>query len=282
MQQRWKWLLALAVVLPALVGSIPAAYAGVPDATQSFYVPQYGSVTTPTEGLGAIQRLRGCPNEDGTQVLPNSIRLKVVVRASDGSPIANIPAGDVCLLFNGGTPAQGFTGAGGDSIIANFQFNQLNNCPDIRCVPADAPTDALGTTYITLLGHRAADPPGVAPPANDPGNRRKWGGYEGDIPVMVLGFKLQGRLTSGGAPGSFTAHIRNTDFQGGRTTTANQGEIVNTLDRNPVQATVGNPANPYVYNQDFDGNADVNFIDLNFITAHLTTVPHTCKAPNVD
>ncbi|HEY2924799.1 MAG TPA: hypothetical protein VGJ98_07505, partial [Candidatus Eisenbacteria bacterium] len=73
---------------------VPAAYAGVPDANQSFYVPQSGSVTTPSEGVLAIQNARGCPNEDGTQVLRLSARLKVVVRASDGSPIANIPAGD--------------------------------------------------------------------------------------------------------------------------------------------------------------------------------------------
>jgi hypothetical protein len=244
----------------------------VPDANQSFYVPQSGSVTTPSEGVLAIQNARGCPNEDGTQVLRLSARLKVVVRASDGSPIANIPAGDICVLFNGGTPAQGFTGAGGDSIIANFQFNQLANCPDVRCVPADAPTDALGTTYITWIGATPGQP-GV-------GTRdqfRKWGGYEGSIPVMVLGFQLQGKLTTASALGTYTAHIRNVDHQGGRTTATNAGEVVNSLDRNPVQTTVGNGS--YIYNQDFDGNGDVNTIDLNFITSHFN---HDCNSPLVN
>jgi hypothetical protein len=231
-------------------------------------------VTTPTEGAAAIVNARGCPNEDGTQVLRLSARLKVVVRASNGSPIANIPAGDICVLFNGGTGPglQGFTGAGGDSIIANFQFNQIANCPDVRCVSADAPTDANGTTYITWIGSTPGQP-GV-------GTRdqfRKWGGYEGSIPVVVLGFQLQGRLTTASAPGTYTAHIKNLDHQGGRTAAANQGEVVNALDRNPVQNTV--TIGTYVYNQDFDNNGDVNIIDLNFITGHFG---HDCNSPNVN
>src|SRR6185437_16022781 len=129
--------------------------------TQSFYVPQRGPVTTPTEGATAIASARRCPNDDGTQVLALASRLKVVVKASDGSPIAGIPASDICVLFNGGTPAQGFSGVGDDSIIANFQFNQLSSCPNIRCVQDDAPTDAAGVAYITWVGHAASDPPGV-------------------------------------------------------------------------------------------------------------------------
>ena len=92
MQQRWKLLFALAVFLLALSGSIPAAYAGVPDVTRSFFVPQSGSVTTPTEGAAAIANARRCPNDDGTQVLRLNSRLKVVVQASDGSPIAGTSA----------------------------------------------------------------------------------------------------------------------------------------------------------------------------------------------
>ena len=141
--------IAMAVLAMLIV---PAAYAGVPDVNRSYYVPQSGSVTTPTEGAGAIANARRCPNDDGTQVLRLNARLKVVVLASDGSPIAGIPASDICVLFNGGTPAQGFSGVGDDSIIANFQFNQLSNCPDVRCVPADAPTDASGVAYITWIG----------------------------------------------------------------------------------------------------------------------------------
>ena len=77
-------------VLAVLI--VPAAYAGVPDVTRSFFVPQSGSVTTPTEGAAAIANARRCPNDDGTQVLRLNSRLKVVVQASDGSPIAGTSA----------------------------------------------------------------------------------------------------------------------------------------------------------------------------------------------
>jgi hypothetical protein len=271
MQQRWKLLFALAVFLLALSGSIPAAYAGVPDVTLSFFVPQSGSVTTPTEGAAAIANARRCPNDDGTQVLRLNSRLKVVVKASDGSPIVGIPASDICVLFNGGTPAQGFSGVGDDSIIANFQFNQVNNCPDVRCVQADAATDATGVTYITWIGATPGSP-GVG--TRDP--LRKWGGYAGDIPVMVLGFKLQGRLTTASALGSYTAHVKSLDFVGGRTTATNQGELVNSLDINPVQAAIGTP---YKYQMDFDNNGLVNAVDLNFIKAHNG---HKCNFPTLN
>jgi hypothetical protein len=258
-------------VLAVLI--VPAAYAGVPDITQSFYVPQSGSVTTPTEGALAIANARRCPNDDGIQVLRLNARLKVVVKASDGSPIVGIPASDICVLFNGGTPAQGFSGAGDDSIIANFQFNQLSNCPDVRCVQADAATDGTGTTYITWIGSTPGSP-GVG--TRDP--FRKWGGYAGDIPVMVLGFKLQGRLTTASANGTYTAHVKSLDFVGGRTTLVNQGELVNSLDINPVQSDAV-PGKPYKYNEDFDNNGIVNSIDLNFIKAHNN---HKCNSPNLN
>src|SRR5882757_5691916 len=245
-------------VLAVLI--VPAAYAGVPDATQCFYVPQSGSVTTPTEGAAAMANARRCPNDDGVQVLKLNSRLKVVVKASDGSPIVGIPASDICVLFNGGTPAQGFSGVGDDSIIANFQFNQLSNCPDVRCIPADAPTDANGVAYITWIGATPGQPGVGTPDAS-----RRWGGYAGDVPVMVLGFKLQGKLTSGSALGSYTAHVKNLDSVGGRLTAPNQGELVNSLDINPVRAAIGHP---YQYQIDFDNNGIVNLIDLNFINAH--------------
>src|SRR5206468_2441840 len=157
-----------------------------------------------------------------------------VVFGTNTLPMAGIPAADICVLFNGGTPPplQGFTGAGDDSIIANSQYNPAANCPDVRCVRADAPTDANGVTYITWLGSTPGNP-GVA--TRDP--FRKWGGYAGDIPVRVLGVQLQGKLTDLGAGsplGSYTAHVKSTDWVGGRTTALNQGEVVNTLDINPV------------------------------------------------
>jgi hypothetical protein len=291
--------IAIAVLATLIV---PAAYAGVPDVNQSYFVPQATGTSSavagvPCEGAvasangcaaapagtgGAIGNARRCPNDDGTQVLKNNARLKVVVKASDGTPIQGIPASDICVLFNGGTPAQGFGGAGGDSIIANFTFNQLNNCPDVRCVQADAATDVNGETYISWLGHSAADPPGTA--SRDA--LRKWGGYEGDIPVMVLGFKLQGKLTSSLASplGSYTAHVKSLDMVGGTTTTPNQGSLVNSLDINPVQAAAAiacasqTGAN-YKYSLDFDNSGCVNSVDLNLIKAHNN---HKCNSPTVN
>jgi hypothetical protein len=197
--------------------------------------------------------------------------LKVVVQASDGSPIAGIAASDVCVMFNGGTADQGWSGVGDDSIIANFQYNQLANCPDVRCVQADAPTDANGVTYITWIGSTLGQP-GIG--TRDP--FRKWGGYAGDIPVMVLGFKLQGKLTSASPLGTYTAHVKSVDCVGGRLHNFNQGELVNTLDVNLVQAAIGTP---YKYYIDFDNNGVVNTIDLNFIKGHNS---HRCNFPTIN
>ena len=274
MQQRWKWLFALAVFLLALSGFTPASYAGVPDVLQSFYVPQSGSVTTPTEGAAAIANARRCPNDDGIRVLKLNSRLKVVVKASDGSPIVGIPASDICVLFNGGTPAQGFSGVGDDSIIANFQFNPLANCPDIRCVQADAPTDGAGVAYITWIG---ATPGSPGTGTRDP--FRKWGGYAGSIPVVVLGFQLQGKLTSGSALGSYTAHVKSLDtVVSGLPPFSNAGELVTQIDVNPVQAA-SVPGQPYQYKLDFNNDGFVNVTgDLNFIKAHVIGT-HRCNFP---
>jgi len=261
-----KW---IPLVFAALLA--PPGNAAVPSTALSFFVPQSGSLTTPTEGAAAIANARHCPNKDGTQVLRLNSRLKVVVKSAGGFPITGIAASDICILFNGGTPAQGFSGIGDDSIIANFQFNQLASCPDVRCLQADSPTDLDGTSYITWLGSTWSSP-GVA--QRDPSV--KWGGYAGDIPLYVLGFKLQGRLTSASAPGSYTAHVKSADFVGGRTTAPNQGELVNSLDIAPVQAAIGHP---YQYHMDFDNNGIVNSIDLSFIKAHNN---HKCNSPTVN
>ena len=125
MQQSWKWVFGFAAVLLAIAGSIPAL-AGVPDVTLSYYVPQATGTASavagvPCEGAvaglngcaiapagtgGAVGSARRCPNDDPPQMLKNNARLKVVVRASDGSPIVGIPAADICVLFNGGTPGE--------------------------------------------------------------------------------------------------------------------------------------------------------------------------------
>src|SRR5436309_13829220 len=107
-------------VLAVLI--VPAAYAGVPDVARSFFVPQSGSVTTPSEGAAAIANARRCPNDDGPQVLRLNSRLKVVVQAYDGSLIAVIAATDVCVMFNAasrtGVGLERSTRVGDDSIIA--------------------------------------------------------------------------------------------------------------------------------------------------------------------
>lgn len=276
----------LGIAIAALATLIvPAAYAGVPDVNQSYFVPQIGSVTTPCEGSvagangcsatttgGAIGSFRRCPNNEGAPVLRNNARLKVVVKASDGTAIEGIPAADICLLFNGGTAAQGFSGAGDDSVIATSQYNPTAQCPDIRCVPADAPTDVNGETYITLLGATPGQP-GVA--TRDA--FRKWGGYAGDIPVMVLGFKLNGKLTSAAIGFNYTAHVKSLDFVGGRTTTPDLGEKVDNLDINPVQSSVNTGI--YNYARDFDNNGAVNSLDYNFIRGHNG---HDCNSPTVN
>ena len=259
--------------IPLVFAALLAAtgHAAVPSTQLSYFVPQSGSLTTTTEGAAAIANARTCPNKDGTQVLRQNSRLKVVVINGGGFPISGIAATDVCILFNGGTPAQGFTGIGDDSIIANFQYNQLASCPDVHCIYADAPTDQNGVTYITWLGSTWSNP-GVA--ARDP--LVKWGGYAGDLPLYVLGFKFQGKLTSTSPLGSYTAHVKSMDMVGGRTTAPNQGELVNTLDINYVQGAIGGP---YQYNADFDNNGFVNTLDLNFIKGHNN---HKCNFPTIN
>ena len=126
--------------------------------------------------------------------------------------------------------------------------------------------------------------PGVA--TRDP--LRKWGMYAGDIPVMVLGFKLQGKLASSGplnVLGNYTAHVKSLDHvRGGLPQSNNLGELVNSLDINPVQAAAAvgcgsQVGAAYKYNLDFDNSGCVNSVDLNFIKAHNN---HRCNSPTVN
>lgn len=259
---------AIAAVLAWIV---PAAYAGVPDVTNSFYVPQVGAVATPTEGATAARLFRACPNNDGGSSLPNSARVKVVVRDVNGNGIPGVAAADICVLFNGGTPAQAFSGVGADSVIANSQYNPTPLCPDVRCVAADAPTDAAGTTYITFTGANVATP-GVG--VRNAG--RKWGHYDTELPVYVLGFKLSGRLTTGSANGTYTLRIKNFDWTGGLGTVNNVGETVTITDLNGVSNGI-NQNNIFSYWKDYDGSGAVTVTDLNIIAPHLN---HDCDSPN--
>ena len=259
---------AIAAVLAWIV---PAAYAGVPDTNQSFYVPQVGTVATPTEGTAATRLFRACPNNDGGSSLPNNARVKVVVRDVNGNGIPGVAAADICVLFNGGTAAQGFSGVGADSVIANSQWNTAPLCPDVRCVAADAPTDANGTTYITFTGADVNNPGVGLRNAN-----RKWGHYDTELPVYVLGFKLSGRLTTASANGTYVLRIKNLDWTGGLGALANQGETVTVADYNGIANGI-NVNNAISYWKDFDSSGSVTASDLNTMAAHLG---HNCGSPN--
>jgi hypothetical protein len=263
----------VSTVLAAALATMSAS-AAVPNTDKSYYVPQVGPVATPTEGTAAIQLFRMCPNNDGGSSLPNSARIKIVVQDGSGHGISGLAAADIVVLFNGGTPAQGFSGPGADSVISDSQFNPSPLCPDVRTVNADVPTDAQGTTYITFTG---ADPwvPGVglAYPSNN--RNRKWGHYDSDLPVYVVGFRLSGRMTSGSANGTYTLRIKNLDWTGGLGTTPNQGEAVTVADFNGIANGIGID-NAMSYWKDFDSLNGVTATDLNIITSHLN---HDCNTP---
>lgn len=270
MRSRWKAVLLTGASLALMAAAVPVM-AGIPDLAASFYVPQSGTVATPAEGTAATRFFRMCPNNDGGASLPNNSRIKVVVRDVNNNPIPNIAAADICVLFNGGTSAQGFSGTGADSVISNATWNTAPLCPDLRCVAADAPTDVNGTTYITFGG---AD-------VNTPGvylrnGNRKWGHYDTALPVYVLGFQLSGRLTSASANGTYTLRIKSFDWTGGLGAVANQGETVTATDFNGVANGIG-VNNAISYWRDFDFSGGVTATDFNAINAH---VGHDCDSPN--
>jgi hypothetical protein len=270
MPEKWKLSLAVVAAMALAAVAVPAS-AGVPDITNSFYVPQVGTVGAPTEGTLASRFFRMCPNMDGVATFPSNARIKVVVKDVNNNGIPGIAAADVCMLFNGGTPGQLFTGVGADSVIANSQYNINPLCPDVRCVSADVPTDATGSTYITFLGSDGVNGGVAVRNVN-----RKWGHYDTDMPVYVLGFKLAGRLTSGGSNGSYILRIKNLDWTGGLTTLTNQGEAVTVADFNGIANGIG-VNNAISYWKDLDSSGAVANADLNIIAAHVN---HTCTFPN--
>jgi len=256
----------MAGVLAVLVGWQAPSSAQIPDLTQSYFVPQavledVGVV----EGDEAIPYFRACPNNDGDSSLPNNARIKVVLLDSGGMGIPGISPADICIRFNGGTPAQGFSGTGADSVIANSTWNVTPLCPDVRCVPADAPTDVDGVTYITFTG-----PGGVRDP------NRKWGHYDSVLPVFVLGSQMAGRLTSMAVNGTYVLRVKNFDHTGGLAAIFNQGEAVTVADFNAIANGIG-VNNALSYWRDFDSSGEVDLADLNMITFHIT---HDCDTPN--
>jgi hypothetical protein len=253
--------------LVAILASASAA-ADVPSTTLSYYVPQAGPVASPVEGQSAITFFRMCPNNDGGTSLPNSARIKVVVRNAANLPIVGVAAQDVGVLLNGGTALQGFSGVGADSVISNSQFNPL--CPDVRWIHADAPTDAAGETYITFTGANV-----TAPGVGLRDVSRKWGHYDSELPVYVVGFKFHGRLTSASANDTYTLRIKNLDWTGGLGA-APGGEAVTVTDFNGISNTIGIDT-AWSYWKDFDSAGGVAVGDLNLMTNHLT---HDCNTPN--
>ena len=240
--------------------------AQTPDPNNSFYVPQAGEdYANPLEGDQATPYFRACPNNDGGASLPFAARIKIVVRDSNGAPIPGISPANLCILFNGGTLLQGFSGLGADSVIANLLFNPLASCPDVRCIPADAATDANGVATITFTG-----PGGVRDP------NRKWGHYDSELPVYVSGVRISGRLTSRSTNGSYFLRIKNFDHIGGLLNILNQGESVTTTDLNAVVNGLGVDS-ATSYWMDFDGDGAVDIADYNMAAYHFS---HDCDTPN--
>lgn len=242
----------------------------IPDTTLWYYVPQAGTVAAPVEGTSATQYFRACPNNDGGASLPNNARIKVVIRDVNGNGIQGIAANDICILFNGGTPQQGYSGVGADSVVANSQYT-FGLCPDLRCISADAPTDQFGATYITFAGSTPGSP-GVA--TRD--FTRKWGHYDTELPVYCLGFKFSGRLTSTSANGTYTLRIKSFDFIGGLGTVQGTQERVSIDDLNSVSNNLG-VSDALSYWRDFNSDGSVTTTDLNMIQAHIN---HNCTTPN--
>ena len=236
-----------------------------PDTTNSYYVPQVVVGGNLKEGHDATKYFHTCPNLDTTQSLPHNSRVKVVVKDASGNGIPGISTADIFVLLNGGTRAQGFIGEGADSVIADSTYNALSHCPVLRTIPADSPTDAFGTTYITFIGV-----------GGQRDSTRKWGSRDSELPVYVLGTKLQGRAKTDSTNGSYVLRIRNLDYWGGWTTATNQGEVVNNLDLAPLQARI--PNGPYEYFLDFDENGDLDSGDLSYMKAHIN---HRCNSPLV-
>lgn len=253
---------AVILVLGGWAGTVAAQV----DATNSYYVPQSGlDYNNPDEGSAAIVNFRACPNNDGDGSLPLNARIKVVVKDSGGQGISGIAASNICILFNGGTPVQGFSGAGADSVIADSTWNKLPLCPVVRCVQADGPTDADGVAYITFTG-----PGGVRDP------NRKWGHYDSVLPVFVLGTAIQGRITSGSTNGSYVLRIKNMDDTGGLGAVVNQGELVSVADFNTISNTLG-ISSAISFWRDLDWDGEVGLSDLNLISFHVS---HDCDTPN--
>ncbi|RPH54504.1 MAG: hypothetical protein EHM89_18490 [Acidobacteria bacterium] len=246
------------------------ARAQVPDAGNSYFTPEAGSVATPMVGMNAVHFFWTCPNND---LVSNNARIKVVLRDASDAPIEGVDRMSIYLQFNGGTDKQGFTGDGADSIIANGRSSNFEPpCPLVQNVYADANTDATGTTYITFAGANSSNP-GVA--VRDP--NRKWGHYDSLIPVIADGVLLLGRLTDAGTHGEYVLRIKNVDIKGGLTNGRDHGEAVSSQDYNTFRSSLDEPPDDLSYWRDLNSDGSLNISDINIVTGHMD---HNCVYPN--
>jgi len=248
-----------------IIGIIPTTTAIV-SPTTSYFVPEAGTTLSPITGTAALAFAVTCPNND---LLNNNARIKIVLKTASGTPLSGVAATDIYASLNGGPASQGFSGTGDDTLMASSVWQPLAGCPNTRHINADAATDVTGTTYITWKGSTPGQP-GVA--TRD--RNRKWGLFAGDIPIFALGVQLQGRLTTASANGTFTANVKNVDVFDPETT--NQGEIVNILDFNVINAAI---QGGYQYQYDFNGDGLLNVSDLNILKQHMN---HKCNFPNAN
>jgi hypothetical protein len=103
---------------------------------------------------------------------------------------------------------------------------------------------------------------------------RKWGHFDSDIPVTVLGQKLLGRLTSASPSGSYTLGIKNFDMVGGLEASLDEGEVVSPTDVTAIFRDF--TGGIYTFSRDFDNNGTINIADLNFVLSHYN---HDCDTP---
>jgi hypothetical protein len=271
MRPNHGWFLVVMVMVVGVFVLPGRAVALDPAPANCYYVPEAGPVGTPVVGTAATQLFHACPNNDGNSSLPNHVRIKVILKDVNGDP-AFTAKGNICVQLNGGTPAQGFSGTGADSIIANSTWNQTPRCPNLTCIEADA-DPVGGVAYITFTG---GDPlnPGVA--LRNP--CRKWGHYDTAIPVQINGVNIVGRLLEGSPTPAYTLRIKNLDWAGGLGAILNLGETVTTADYNGVLNSY-RVNNVISYWKDFNYDGVVNLPDVNMLRYHLT---HNCATPNDD
>jgi len=255
--------LFLSMLIGLSIGA--SAQAQVPNAGNSYFVPQAGSMGTPIEGDAAARFFRACPNNDGGSSLPNNARIRVVLRDAGNAPIVGLSNASIYIHFNGGTDKQGFTGDGADSIIANGVGNPNGPCPLLQYLYADGPTDATGTTYITFTG---------AGGVRDP--NRKWGHYDSELPVVANGVQLQGRLSDAGTNGEYVLRIKNVDIKGGLQNGIDHGESVTSVDYNSFRSSLDDPPDDLTYWRDLNGDGTYSSTDFAILVNHRD---HDCGHP---